>query len=89
MQKVYRKATREWRVGKHKMWPDEAIRERGSSTRATDWERYVNAAGWGQATVIIGPQRFNRGEANSNYIIAYGQVIESMGCVQDATWWRA
>ena len=32
---------------------------------------------------LIGPQGFNQGEANSGYIIAYGQVIESMGCVRD------
>ena len=83
LQKVYKKATREWRVGKHKTWPDEAIRERGSSVQATDQARYTNAAGWGQATVLIGPQGFNWGEANSGYIIAYGQIIESMGCVWD------
>ena len=65
------------------MWPDEAIRERGSSVWATDQVRYTNTAGWGQDTVLIGPQGFNRGEANSGYVIAYGQIIESMGCVQD------
>ena len=32
---------------------------------------------------LIGPQGFNRGEANSGYVIAYGQVIESMGCERD------
>ena len=80
---MYKKATREWRVGKHKTWRDEAIRERGSSARATDQARYSNAAGWGQATVFIGPQGFNRGEANSGYVTAYGLVIESMGCVRD------
>ena len=41
-------------------------------------------AGWGQATVLIGPQGFNRGGANSGYVIAYGQVIECMGCARDA-----
>ena len=44
------------------MWPDEAIRERGSSTQATDQARYVNAAGWRQATVLIGSQGFNQGK---------------------------
>ena len=33
---------------------------------------------------LIGLQGFNWGEANSGYIIACGQVIESMGCVRDA-----
>ena len=65
------------------MWPDEAIRERGNSTWATDQARYMNITGWGQATVLIGPQGFNRGGANSSYVIAYGQVIESMGCAWD------
>ena len=32
---------------------------------------------------LIGLQGFNRGEANSGYVIAYGQVIESMGCARD------
>ena len=65
----------EWRVEKHKTRPDDA---RGSSARGTDQARYANTAGWGQATVLIRPQGFNRGEANSSYIVAYGQVIESM-----------
>ena len=33
---------------------------------------------------LIGLQGFNRGEANSGYVIAYGQVIESMGCAWNA-----
>ena len=64
----------------HEMRSDEAIRERGGSARGTDQARYANAAGWGQATVLIGPQGFKQGEANSGYVIAYGQVIQSMGC---------
>ena len=72
---MYRKGTREWRVGKHKTQPDEA---RGSSTRGTNQARYANTAGWEQATILIGPQGFNRGEAHSGYVVAYGQAMESM-----------
>ena len=41
-------------VGHHR-----CIRERGSSVWGTDQVMYTNAAGWGQATVLIGPQGFN------------------------------
>ena len=63
----------------NKTRPDGAIRERGSSVRGTDQARYANAAGWGQATVLAGPQGFNRGEANSGYVIAYGKSSRVWG----------
>ena len=69
----------------NKTWPDGAIRERGSSVWGTDQARYANAAGWGQATVLIGPQGFNQGEANSGYVIAYGKSSRAWGV--HGTWY--